>query len=242
MTIKIFQKGDVVYWCHQKGYEYEVHYGIVDQHFSDAVIIDYLEVKERRRINGIPISEFTNEHKYKKLPKEWSYSYRLFEITYDDIENITIDITNPSDIKSAYNKGFLVKKSQIFHGNIEADITKEGYRIIKKYPQYINHIVSTSVRPDKVYDNYKQAEEDVLKNRTEFERQLSLSEYEWSVEQIDKVLDRWQFIYDISNKEKLKYREWLLELDNIEDVETRLFDGNIQWKYFKHKKWSNIDL
>ena len=30
---KRFNKGDIVYWCHQCGHEYSVHYGMVDEQF-----------------------------------------------------------------------------------------------------------------------------------------------------------------------------------------------------------------
>ena len=39
---KRFNKEDLVYWCHKKAHEYSVQYGLVDEQFSDAVIIDYI--------------------------------------------------------------------------------------------------------------------------------------------------------------------------------------------------------
>lgn len=38
------------------------------------------------------------------------------------------------------------------------------------------------------------------------------------------------------------YREWLLSMKNVEEIETRISLGNIQWKYEKNKKWNNIVL
>ena len=162
---KRFNQGDIVYWCHQFGHEYSVHYGMVDEQFSDAVCVDYLSPRERRRVDGIPIDEFKNEQRYRKLPKGWTYNTKLFEITYDTLteEEIAfpIDITNPESIKSAYDKGFLVKDSTIYHGNIEAEITKDGFRIIKKYPMWQHHIDHISIRPDKVYFTYEEAKKEV---------------------------------------------------------------------------------
>ena len=238
---KRFKTGDIVYWCHQRGYEYSVHWGIVDEQFSDAVCVDYLAVKERRLINGIPIDEF-NDTKYKKLPKGWSYNTQLYEITYDDIDSCIIDIKKPETIKSAYEKGLLVKNSAIFHGVVEADITKDGYRIIKKYPPWVSHISHTSVRPDKVYFTYEEAKEEVDVNIAEFHRQASLSGYDWSVEQINKTLNMWQRINNETDKLKNRYREWLLVMDKVEDIETRLYGGEVQWKYWKRQKWNNIEL
>ena len=71
---KRFKNGDIVYWCHSEGNgRYTVKYGMVDEQFSDAVVIDYLAARERRLVNGIPIDEFESETKYKKLPKGWTY-------------------------------------------------------------------------------------------------------------------------------------------------------------------------
>lgn len=71
---KRFKNGDIVYWCHSEGNgRYTVKYGMVDEQFSDAVVIDYLTARERRLVNGIPIDEFESETKYKKLPKGWTY-------------------------------------------------------------------------------------------------------------------------------------------------------------------------
>lgn len=46
---KRFEKGEIVYWCHQRGYEYSVHYGMVDEQYHNCVYVDYLEPRERRR-------------------------------------------------------------------------------------------------------------------------------------------------------------------------------------------------
>lgn len=243
---KRFKQGDIVYWCHQRGHEYSVHWGMVDEQFSDAVVIDYLAPRERRRVDGVPIDEFQSEQRYRKLPKGWTYNTELFKITYDSLTAdeiaFTINYTNPETIKEAYEKGFFVKDSTIFHGVIEEDITKEGFRIIKKYPMWQHHIDHTSVRPDKVYFTYEEAKKEVDENVAEFHRQASLSDYDWSVEQIDKTLRLYQRVNDSTDKEVKQYRDWLLALDNVEDIETRMSGCNIQWKYWKNKRWNYIEL
>lgn len=238
-----FKKGDIVYWCQRKGHEFKVKWGMVYEHYLSAICIDYLSPKETRLINGIPIDEF-EDNKYKKLPKGWSYDTKLFEITYDDadLKNSTMDIKKPETIKSAYERGLLVKDSTLFHGEVNTDITKEGYRVVLKYPPYLNHISSTSVTSDKLYYTYEEAKKEVDANVAEFHRQANLSEYDWSVEQIDKELNRWQHIHGETDNLKNKYREWLLGMDNVEDIETRVIGGEIQWKYWKKQRWNNIDL
>lgn len=239
-----FENGDIVYWCHQSGHKYSVHWGMVDEQFNRSVVyVDYLAPKERRLVNGVPIDEFKSESKYKKLPKGWSYNTRLFEITSEDIDekekSYKLDIRNPDNIKELYEKGLLVKKSTIFDGEIDAEITKDGYRIVKKYLPYRNNITSVSIRPDKLYLSYEEAQREVDDNIAEFIRQSELSDYEWSVEQIDKALNR---CYDKTDTEKKQYRDWLLEMDNVEDIEVRVIGGEIQWKYWNKKRWANIEL
>lgn len=244
---KRFSQGDIIYWCHQCGHEYSVHYGMVDEQFSDAVCIDYIVPRERRLVDGVPINEFESEQRYRKLPKGWSYDTKLFEITYEPLTAdeiaFKIDITNPETLKSAYEKGYLVKDNSIFHGVIEDEITKDGFRIVKKYPrETFHHIDHVSIRPDKVYFTYEEAKKEVDENIAEFHRQASLSDYDWSVEQIDKTIERWRYVTDSSPKAMKAYRDWLLNLENIEDIETRIFGGNIQWKYWNKKKWNYIEL
>jgi hypothetical protein len=219
-----------------------VKYGMVDEQFSDAVCIDYLSLKENRRINGIPIDDFKSEERYKKLPKDWTYNTQLFEITYDKIEECVGAISSPECIKEAYRNGLLVKDSTKFHGVIETEITNNGYRIVKKYPMWQNHISNTSIKPNKVYFTYDEAKKEVDENIAEFYRQASLSDYEWSFEQINKTIDRYIQLTDDTDTIKNQYQNWFKTMDNVEDIETRIYGGEIQWKYWKNKKWNNIEL
>lgn len=242
-----FNQGDIVYWCHSDGNgKYHVRYGMVDEQFSDAVVIDYLSPRERRLIDGVPIDRFESESRYRKLPKNWSYDTELFEITYSKFTkeeiDFRLDLTDPKTIQEAYQKGYLVKDSEIFHGDIEAEITKDGFRIVKKYPMWKHHIDHVSILPYKVHFTYAEALKEVEDNIAEFQRQAALSDYDWSVEQIDNTLGIYQKVTDCSDKEIQEYRKWLLSMSNVEDIETRIYGCNIQWKYLDHKRWNYIEL
>lgn len=237
--------GDIVYWCRHNGNDdYSVRWGMVDEIFADVVIVDYLELKELRLVDGVPIEDFVSEERYRKLPKDWSYNTSLFKITLRDYEPPIDNYSpkNPYDIKKAYELGLLVKSKTIFHGTIEAEITKEGYRIRKTYPMWQHHIDYVSIIPYKLYSTYEEASKEVENNIAEFHRQANLSDYDWSVEKIDETLNGWQRYYDASDIERNKYKEWLLSRPRVEDIETRTCCGNIQWKYWKNKKWNNIEL
>lgn len=246
---KRFNHGDIVYWCNRSGNEYSVKYGRVDEQFSDAVCIDLLEPKETRYIDGVPIDEFKEELKYRKLPKGWTYNTKLFNLEWridpeDEklFNELCVRIDDPESIKKAYEVGLFVKSDNIFHGHIETDITKEGYRVIKKYPMWQHYITHVSIRPDKVYITYQEAKTEVDEHFAALERMANMSEYDWAVELIDQTLNQWKTYQNATDEEVNAYREWLLSMKNVEDIETRMSLGNIQWKYLKNKKWNNIVL
>lgn len=235
---KRFKRGDIVYWCHRRGHEFSVKWGRVSEEYFDTIAVDFLEPRERRLINKIPIEEWNNEdQKFKKLPKGWTYNTVLAEITYRDFseeeKNFILDLKNPETIKEAYKNGFLVKSSTIFHGDIDTEITKEGYRILKKYPYWKHHIDYTTILPYKLYFTYEEALKEVEEEKAKFIEQANMSDYDWAVKEIDRTIDRWKASSGGSNEDAARYREWLLAKDNIEDVEVRLSGGELQWKYGK---------
>ncbi len=225
---------------------------MVDEQFSDAVCVDFLERKENRYIDGVPIDEFRkheNGQKYKKLPKGWSYDTKLYDLEYRDnpeeaklFDELCARIDKPESLKKAFDLGLLVKSDTKFHGRIETDITKEGYKVITKYPMWQHYTTHTSIRTDKVYFTYQEAKDEVDANIAELKRQAALSDYDWSVEQIDKTLGFWQHLSGATDGEKNAYRDWILAMENVEDIEVRISGGNIQWKYEKNKRWNNITL
>lgn len=243
---KRFNQGDIVYWCHYNGAKYTVKWGMVDEQFSDAVHIDYLALRERRKVDGVPIDEFQSEQRYRKLPKGWSYDTKLFELTIEDLteeeKEYVLDATEPECVKEAYEKGYLVKDETIFHGVIDSEITKDGFRVVKKTPMWGHHISNTSVRPDKVYFTFEEAKKEVDENIAELHRQANLTDYEWSVEQIDKTLNIYKCLWGLTEEKEKEYKDWLLGMENVEEIEVRISGGNLQWKYWDKKKWHNLEV
>lgn len=245
---KRFNSGDIAYWCHRdKNGLYCVNYGMVDEQFSDVVYIDYLEPRERRLVDGVPIEKFESEQRYRKLPKGWSCYTKLFDITYRELTEeekefkFPLVISDSEAIKLAYDKGFLVKSSAIFHGKIEVDITKEGFRVIKTYPMYEHHADYATIRPDKVYFTYEEAKNEVDQNIAELKRQAELSDYEWSLEQIDKTIGIFCRYHGYDDVIKQRYHDWFTQQKDVEDIETRCFGGNIEWRYWKNKRWRIVE-
>ena len=174
---------------------------------------------------------------------------KLFEIKQDPLTdeeiNFKLEINKPETLKEAYDKGFLVKRSNIFHGSIESEITKDGWRIHKGYSQDwgINRTPNyTTVTCSKVYRSYDEAQKEVDEHIAEYKRQAALSDYDWSVEQIDKVLSYYKNIYNLTDSEVKQYRDWILAQDDIENVEVRIHFGNLEFRdCTKHKKWHGIE-
>lgn len=253
---RLFHEGEIVYWCHNcGGYRYAVHFGMVDiQYDGGGVNVNYLVPRERRRVNEIPIDEFESEQRYKKLPKGWSCDTRLFEVTYDDFTDdeksfgmnnneVLSFIDDPEKIKEAYNRGYLVKKEKIFKGEIQAEITKDGYRIVKGYPMWQPYDpYYVTIHPSQLFDTYEEAKKIVDDNIAEFNRQAELSDYDWAVEQIDKTLDVMRISHRYTEREIQRYREFILDLDRVEDIQTKYCEGGIQWKYIKNTRWKHIEL
>ena len=62
------------------------------------------------------------------------------------------------------------------------------------------------------------------------------------MEQINNTLDRWAAFYSIANEQKKLVFDFITSLPNLEDIEVRIYSSNIQWKYWKKKKWNNIEV
>ena len=241
METKSVKPGDVVYWVNRNGGDVTVKFGIVDDVFTDGVWVNFISPKERRMIDGVPLEHFISETRWRKLPKGWTYNTELFKITYrDPIE--PIKISDKEGIKAAYQRGDLVLDSTLFWGNVEAVIDRNaGFRVVLKYPMWKTHSSSTSLRYDEVFTEYEDAEKKAEELRVEFRRQCNLTDEEWAIEQITKDVKRWKYFTGASDEDANRILAFFAELDNIVDVETRISGVDLQWKYWKKKKWHDVN-
>lgn len=254
-----YKNGDIVYWCQYIQGQCIIHYGMVDTQFSDVVCIDLLAPKDCRTVEGIPINDWFPDNRVRKLPKGYNCDTVLFRYGYtnnwaDDDKNFlddymhNLDITDKKKIREAYDKGYLVKSCDNCHCVAEPEIGKGTWVLQQKpskaygYALYYYDINSLSIEPPRVYDNYQEAFDEKQKYETEFQRIQNLSDLEWSIEQIDKTLNHWAGLYHISDKKKKVYRDFIMELSNLEDVEVRISAEDIQWKYWKNSRWGNIEV
>lgn len=235
--------GSVVWYLENTRGRKEIRFGTVDSYYTYEVCVQLYDFCERRMIDGVPVEKIETPTRWRKLPKGWTYSTELFKLTERPFSNVKFNLSNPEDIIKAIEQGILVPAQERDYCHFEDVIDKaNGWRIERKYNPYEGHCSYISLRYDKVYTTYNEAKAALDEELAEFQRQSELSDYDWSLEQIDKELTRWATIYGVSSEEKQRYREWLLGLDNLEEVEVRVFDGQIQWKYVKSKKWMSIEV
>lgn len=220
--------------------QWRVEFGTVEEHYPDVIAIQLYEPKDMRTVNGVPIKDFETPTPWRKLPKGWSYDTRLWEEGFIPYPREDYDLKTEEGILAAISDGVFVKVQDNEHSRIESEIdNNKGYRLIKKYdtPMYW-----TSENFREVYATYEEAEKVVAEHDAQLAAIAAMSDLEWSVYEIDQTLNHWAAIYHVSDYEKEKIRNFLMELDNLEDVDVRSFSGRIEWKYWKNKRWNSINV
>lgn len=243
---KTISIGEVAYYIKNTDtpYKYTVHWGIVEEHYHYEVVLQLYEQRERRLINGIPYNDFPNVTEWKKLPKGWTYSTNLYTFDFEPIETDKhYYLSEPDDLKRAIADGELVKVREKQHTHIDVEIdSKKGYRLVKKSKPYSYHQDWVSKPYMEIYATYEEAWAKIKEIEAEFKRQAELSDYDWSVEQIDKTISRAVAFSIITEDQAKTIRDRLLAMDNVEDIVIRIHNMAIQWRYEKNKRWIAIEL
>lgn len=237
--------GSVAYFLeNSKDGKRKINFGIVEEHYASSIALHLIERRDTRRIDDIPVKEFKTPTRWQKLPKGWSWNTRLFEITEERFpEELRCNIDDAEKILQLYKEGYLVNVEDNDHAHFRSEVDKKyGWRIVREYPMLEYHPSYISVSYYNVFTSYADAKAELDKIHAEYSRQADMSDYDWSVEQIDHELDRWAKLYSITDVEKQKYRDWILAQRDVEDIEVRVAQGGIQWKYWKNKRWLNIEV
>ena len=247
LNAKDFPIGSVVYFLRNKKHSSEkyIKFGTVIEHYPSEIAIQLYEPLDMRQINGVPVKEFVTPTDWKKLPKGWTWSTRLFEIDFvvpKALKDYTVDIKNPDSILKAIEDGALVKVSENDHASFHSEVDRKyGWRIVRSYDaDWLTDF--TCEMPCQCYASYWEAKAELDAILAENQRLASLTDYEYSVEQMDEQLNRWAYLYGITPEAKARIRERLLALENFEDVQIRLScGGGIEWKYDRNKRWLRIE-
>lgn len=273
---KEFPLGSVAYFiCDEKLEDLyipekaKVHFGIVQEHFSDRTALQLYKVNVVEKIDGVPTSEIFFPTEWVRLPKKWDYNTSFFKLTYERDERAKeVFINSPESIIEGIKSGALIKQRNIHeytYGIVtsddpqfrkEIDIPKGCYRIERKYGQGFTEHDTISLYFNRLFHTYEEAkqslDEIITRRKNEIERITNLTDYEYAVEEIERVVNLYQGLCKKSDEEANQYKDWLLSLKNIERVEVRLHYQEIQWRYTipagykscvrKSQKWNYIDL
>lgn len=257
---KVYKTGDVVYWPDRVyvGDIYgnvKAHWlrrvccGFVCQQFFGECTVDPLVRKDVRTINGIPYREFEQQcpTKWQKLPKDWKPDTALFEIheplTYKFPE---IDFTSPKAVCEAFEKGELILGKDLCPElYFIQEISSNGWRIDARYKETVPNVIkrlcdTISLPTAHFYSTYAEAQRELDDELAEYQRQANLSDYEWALEDLNKVLAHWAKLYGHTEDECENIRRRLLTLKKFEELEFCLMSSNVGYKYFKNSKWNAI--
>lgn len=246
--MKKFTKGDIVYWCHQCVHTYNVNVGVVSNQFTNYVLVDCFSfarncVVSGEYMHGVPLEDFVGEKYFHPLPVGWNENMQLFQVTQTENEydgGKTFPIADPDQLKKMLNAGILVRRCEIDKGKVCAEITDHGYRIVKRYSWNMDRSDNVCVLPDKLYFSYNEAKEEVERKRKCL---VSVSpSYILAAERIKRSLDDWADSYGITDSVKNQYEKWLLALPDLENIEVREQNRDIQFRDSKaDNKWHNIE-
>lgn len=248
------KEGQIVFFLERHNtqpHDFYIGYGVVDFYSCTDVCVDWLGRKDNRIVVTLdgkrtPFAEFKNDTEYRKLPKGWTYDTKLYDIEYDNSDAETINKILSlkgvdKQVRTAYDCGILVKKTLTDYEGIDATVDKDGYKLSRKLPMWVQHRTGGTYRYDELFVTYDEAQEALDAYKAEQTRIANLSDREWVLEDVHKTVNRHKNIYHESDE----YYEKVLDFfenrcDNIEDVEIRIYGGVIQWKYYNRKKWNSL--
>lgn len=238
------KNGTIVYWLKYSIYGYNIEYGIVLDHWSDKVAVERLVTSNKTTIDGVDIHCVSFPTKPKKLPKNWSYDMKMYEssieLTEQEEEVRHLEFTT-ENIQKLYDDGFLIPASAeaYWHGHIETVIEKGEW-----YLKYVYDSKSARFLKNwnEIFLTKEAAQERINEINAENNRVANLSDYDYNVERLDKLLDKCKDIYHMSDDEAEKIRTKIIQLDDFEDLEFRLVYARVQFKNWKKKRWIEVEV
>lgn len=250
LDLKTVKSGDIVWWIDRNvSDKYKIHMGVLD-YVDDwnRVHIDKLVPKVECIVHDphwgtIFLEDIPRTEKRFKLPKDFNWDTSMWNIEYNRV-NIE---RNPNETQWEYyircfEKGELIKAQDSFYDlyNIYIDISKEGYRYViesKNYSPRAHEYIN------KVFSIYEEAQAYANEQNTEILRQCNLSDYDWSLEQIENRIGMWSKMYGKSATEaQIALFKAIDGKVDIEDVDIRIFNRNLEWKHWKNKRWNKLEV
>lgn len=253
-TVKHFHKGDIVYWIRSAiDSKHEIMWGVVDDEFTDGVLVSRYVVKDYQTCDGVPVTEMQFPTSWKQLPKGWTYNTVLFErgvsLVGEELEVANKFIRGEYNrdkemLKGMITEGLLVPAYETMHfdnGHVETEIEQGRFRLVYQHNKWTHEIGQMTYRWQELYDTYDEAQAVVDAEIAECRRISNLSDYEYAVWDMDDRLSKWR-TPNMSDEFITEIREWLLKLDDFEDYEFRGTSGGFQYKKANNKKWLTVGI
>lgn len=229
-----------------------VNFGIMDyMDIYDRVWFSLLDVRENRIVNSeyvapTPIDRFRTEEVWHKLPKDWTYCTKLFDVSSDLTEEEherlrSLKVTNQEAVYDALDGGLITLASNKFQGAIDAEIDRhKGWRIAKTCLSWTIAYGSPSktyrsAHFKNAFNSYEEAVFRLNEINKERKNELLMSDKMWSWQEIEKVLKFFSF------EDAAKYRKRLEGMPNIEDLEVRKRNDTLEWRYFNKTNWEKLE-
>ena len=237
----------------------KVFFGIVEEHCAKEICLQLIEPKDIRLFNGTPIIDLPKVSEWIPLPKgRERVDCDTINVTTSEVLDLNIDIKNPQAILDAYHSSILVNiQDQESWANIRAEdwhdynfhgegklsgklAPERTYRMLKEFSLHMYHPYYKVLPFFDVYATYNEAKMVADTINVENKRKTNLSPYDYSVEEIDKTLDLFCGYKFYDEELKTAIRKKLLSLDNVEDLHTRIYGDQLQYRYEKQKSWKNV--
>lgn len=247
-----YKKGSVVYFITKKNNEYFIDYGLAVDNYQDYVTLEILEPRDRRLIDGIPYKEYPAYSDWRKLPASFDWNNQLGSVCEMTMEDMTdddkaVDITSPESILTAFNNGALVKSRTVDHSRLHIMIdSRYGYRLFKSYVcvtdddehfPAIARATNTAIDYCRCFPTYEAAQHRIEDYLNEIKKQMAMSEHDWNVEMVTEDVEWWCSGNKKSEEDKRKALDFLLNLEDFDEYETRAVGPTLEYRKLGNKKW-----
>lgn len=241
---KEYPVGSVVYYLHKDKNDYDVEFGLAVANYEECVLLEKLTLRDRRLVDGIPYKDFPSYTEWRKLPEEFDWDNQVDSVCKRELAPLPqgyeyVDVHNPEAILQAFQDGRLIKVSQYdqTHLTVELD-ARHGYRLRKtgnsKYPDMPKHV---GIEYSRCYPTWAEAEKHVEEYRDDVYRQMTMSEHEWNVQEMQCDVDWWANVNHITPEERQKAVDFFLGMKDFDEIETSVMWNALVWKKWKNKKW-----
>lgn len=238
MEKQIYKKDDLVYFI--DNYR-RVSFGLIDDYDKEnnyyyistlTFVLSYLqEVKNNKKLKQM----IGKRIGYNDTFTEEDFN-RIIRYTYEEISKIKFYPNKRRDVLNLVRNEILIRERECIY------LAKEGVErvgfggIFYNGEEYVRkeYKIVFRIKPKDIFMTYEETQEELNKRKAEIERINNLSDYEYSVEEINKTLDKF------CSKRRKVYSNIIFKMNNLENIETRVFCNRLQYRYGFYQDWQYL--